>query len=108
MAKLTVYNFDELTKEQQRRIMNDFSSKTGLNTDYLNVNFPREEVNAEVAVDEDGTIYDIRVFDPFHLVDNELYVYSDGWSDWLYEYRDPAGNDVDDILEVYDGVLQDD
>ena len=106
MRKLTTYYFDELTKEQQRRIMNDFSETTGLISDYLNGKFSREEVNVEVVVDDDGTLYDIRVFDPFQLVDKELYVYADGWSDWLLDYHDPAGNDIDEIFEAYDGMPQ--
>ena len=104
MKKLTAYYFDELTKEQQRRVTESFIDNGG-NEDYLNSKFSREEVNAEVAVDEDGTIYDIRVFDPFKLVDNKLYIYPDGWSDWTLDYHDPAGNDIDTILEDQDGYV---
>lgn len=105
--KLTRYYFNELTEEQQTSLMNDFQENGG-NADYLNGKFSREEVNVEVVVDEDGTLYDFRVFDPFQLVDKKLYVYADGWSNWLLEYRDNAGNDVDEILDEFDGVPQDD
>ena len=105
--KLTRYYFNELTEEQQTSLMNDFQENGG-NADYLNGKFSREEVNVEVVVDEDGTLYDFRVFDPFQLVDKKLYVYADGWSNWLLEYRDNAGNDVDEILDEFDGVPHDD
>ena len=105
--RLTRYYFNELTEEQQTSLMNDFQENGG-NADYLNGKFSREEVNVEVVVDEDGTLYDFRVFDPFQLVDKKLYVYADGWSNWLLEYRDNAGNDVDEILDEFDGVPQDD
>ena len=105
--KLTRYYFNELTEEQQTSLMNDFQENGG-NADYLNGKFSREYVNVAVVVDEDGTLYDFRVFDPFQLVDKKLYVYADGWSNWLLEYRDNAGNDVDEILDEFDGVPQDD
>ena len=105
--KLTSYSFNELTEEQQNRIM-DSLCENGVNEDYLNDKFSRDEVNVEIVVDEDGTLYDFRVFDPFQLVDKGLYVYADGWSNWLFEYRDNAGNDIDEILEDYDGEIQED
>lgn len=86
----------------------NLSSITVAVKNYLNGKFSREEVNVEVVIDEDGTLYDFRVFDPFQLVDKELYVYADGWSNWLLEYRDNAGHDVDEILDEFDGVPQDD
>lgn len=104
MAKLTKFYFDELPKEQQRRVTESFLDNGG-SEDYLNGKFSREEVNVEVVIDEDGTLYDFRVFDPFQLVDKELYVYADGWSNWLLEYRDPAGNDIDTILQDQDGYV---
>ena len=51
MAKLSKFYFDELPKEQQNRIMESFLDNGG-NLDYLNGKFSREEVNAEVVVDE--------------------------------------------------------
>ena len=110
MAKLTVCNFDELTKEQQRRVKESFLDNGG-SEDYLNGKFSREEVNAEVVVDEDFVLYDIRVFDPYHHVKNEggtpIYIGPVGWSNWLFEYMDNAGHDVDEILDEFDGVPQD-
>ena len=104
IMKLTSYYFNELTEEQQNHIMNDFQENGG-NADYLNSKFSREEVNAEVVVDEDFNLYDIKVFDPYKLVDNELYIYPDGWSNWLLDYHDPAGNDIDTILQDQDGYV---
>jgi hypothetical protein len=109
MEKLTAYYYDELTKEQQAKIMSDFS-ESGYNNDYLNDKFSRATVNAQVVVDDDWVLYDIKVFNPYHLVKNgqhlPVYIGPDGWSNWLFDYRDPAGNDVDEILEGYDGVPQ--
>ena len=111
MAKLSKHYFDELSKEQQRRIMNDFRENGG-NRDYLNGKFSRSVVNAEVVVDEEFVLYDIRVFDPYQLVkaagSTPLYIGPDGWSNWLFEYYDNAGHDVDEIFEEFDGVTQDD
>ena len=111
MAKLSKFYFDELPKEQQNRIMESFLDNGG-NLDYLNGKFSREEVNAEVVVDEDFVLYDIRVFDPYQLVKNAgstpIYIGPIGWSNWLFEYWDNAGHDVDEILDEFDGVTQDD
>ena len=110
MEKLTSYYFDELTKEQQDRIMESFS-ESGYSNDYLNDKYSRSIVNAQIVVDEDWNLYDIKVFDPYHRVENgeclPVYIGPSGWSNWLFEYRDPAGNDVDEILEDYDGEIQD-
>ena len=57
------------------------------------------EVGAEVVLDEDGNLCDIRVFDPYKRVPNGVYINPDGWSNWLYSYEDPDGNDIDTILE---------
>lgn len=106
--KLTSYYFNELTEEQQNRVMNDFSENGG-NSDYLNGKFSREEVNVEVVVDEDFNLYDIKVFDPYQLVKTEgstpVYIGPDGWSDWLYDFHDPAGNSIDTIFEDQDGYV---
>ena len=110
MARLTSYYFDELTKEQQNRIMESFS-ESGYSNDYLNDKYSRSIVNAQVVVDEDWNLYDIKVFDPYQHVKNgenlPVYIGPDGWSNWLYKCRDNAGNDVDTILEDYDGEIQD-
>ena len=76
------------------------------------------EVGAEVVLDEDGTLYDIRVFDPYNRVkprkdddglmrDQAVYIGPDGWSNWLFEYSDNEFNDIDTIFEEYNGVTQD-
>jgi len=111
MAKLSKFYFDELNKDQQCRVMIDFRDNGG-NLDYLNGKFSRSVVSAEVVVDEDFVLYDIRVFDPYHHVKNEggtpIYIGPVGWSNWLFEYRDNAGHDVDEILDEFGGVPQDD
>lgn len=110
MAKLSVCNFDELTKEQQRRVKESFLDNGG-SEDYLNGKFSRSVVSAEVVVDEDFNLYDIKVFDLYQLVKNDegtpIYIGPVGWSNWLFEYRDNAGHDVDTILDEFDGVPQD-
>lgn len=107
--KIEIKYYDELTQEQQAKIMNDFVENGG-NADYLNDKYSRAIVNAQVAVDEDCNLYDIKVFDPYHNVKAgeslTVYIGPDGWSNWLYEYRDNAGNTVDTIMEDYDGELQ--
>lgn len=107
--KIEVKNFYDLTKEQQGKIMDDFIEYGG-NSDYLNDRYSRAIVNAQVAFDEDLNLYDIKVFDPYHNVKdgegNTVYIGPDGWSHWLLNYRDNAGNDVDTIMEDYDGELQ--
>ena len=113
MAKLTVYQFNELTKEQQKSIVARLGAAlgVGLTPDYL-TGFPSNEVKVEVVLDEDGTLYDLRVFDPYHFIypseNIPAYIGPDGWSCWLYDYHDPAGHDVDEILDEFDGVTQDD
>ena len=105
MAKLTVYQISELTKEQQKSVITKLGAETGAGytPDYLTGEFPCSEVNVEVVLDEDGTIYDIRVFDPFHIINTgghiPIYIGPDGWSGWLLDYHDPEGNDINTILQ---------
>lgn len=107
--KITSYFFDELTEEQRIRVINQ-ASENGVNLDYLEEDFVPFLVNAEVVVDEDFLLYDVRICDPYHYVHSEghapLYTNPDGWSYWLFEYRDNAGNDVDTILQDHGGELQ--
>lgn len=113
MAKLTVYQFSELTKEQQKSVADRLGAAlgAGYTPDYL-TEFPSNEVKVEVVLDEDGALYDLRVFDPYHFIyaDGKIpaYIGPDGWSHWLYDYHDPAGHDVNTILDEFDGVPQDD
>jgi hypothetical protein len=107
--KIEVKYYYQLTKEQQAKVKKDFRENGG-NSDYLNDKFYISELNAQVAIDEDCNLYDVKVFDPYHHVNAgdylTVYIGPDGWSNWLYEYRDNAGNDVDTIMEDYDGELQ--
>lgn len=109
--KLTSYYYDELTKEQQVRIQNNFY-ENGYSPNYLNNTYSRAIVNAQVVVDKDFNLYDIKVFDPYHLVKSDkdlpVYIGPSGWSNWLFEYRDNAGNDMNAILEGSDGETQED
>lgn len=107
--KLEIKNFDELSAAQKKETIDQMGEC--YNVDYLtNEDYTRSVVNAEVAIGEDGCIYDVRVFDPYgHIKANghtPIYIYADGWSDWLFGYTDPAGNDIGEILEDFDGVLQ--
>ena len=103
--KVEKQNFYDLQKALQKSIIKDFE-RNGFNPAYLTGEYSQEEVNAEVVIDEYGTLYDIQIFDPFHIVDSDIYTNADGWSDWLYGYMDPAGNDIDEIFADYDGVPQ--
>ena len=111
IMKLTSYYFNELNEEQQNRVMDNFC-ENGFSADYLNGKYSRAIVKAQVVVDQDFNLYDIKVFDPYnHVKDAEclpVYITPSGWSNWLYEYTDPAGHDVDEILEDYDGEVQED
>lgn len=73
MTKLTVYQFSELTKEQQKSVAARLGAAlgAGYTPDYL-TEFHSNGVNVEVVLDEDGTLYDLRVFDPYH------FIYADG------------------------------
>lgn len=115
MAKLSIHNFYELPQEQQKSIISEFGEN--FNPAYLTGKYSTNVVNAEVVTDEEGTLYDMRVFDPFNhvqprrdddrmMTDMAVYIGFDGWSDWLFDYTDPAGNDVDEIFEEYDGETQ--
>lgn len=105
MTKLIKKYFSELPKGQQKSIIKDFQK--WYNPDYLTGIYSNNIVDAEIVVDENGCLYDIRVFDPYHKVSqSDIYINFDGWSGWLYDYRDPAGHDMDTILEEYDGEVQ--
>lgn len=108
MEKLSIHNFYDLPKEQQEDIISEFGET--YNPAYLTGEYSKGIVNAEVVTDEDGTLYDIRVFDPYNQVhprkdddglitDQAVYIGPDGWSHWLFYYEDLDGNDVDTILE---------
>lgn len=101
-------HFSELPKGQQKSIIEGFSLY--YNADYLTGKY-HNNIDAEVVVDENGILYDIRVYDPFNIVPqlectSHVYINPDGWSNWLYGYCDPAGNDVDEILDEYNGEVQ--
>lgn len=54
-------------------------------------------VDVEVVYDNDMTLYDYRVFDPYNHIEG-LYTGFDGWTGWLCDYRDLQGNDIDTIF----------
>ena len=86
--KITYYFFDELTEEQRIRVINQ-ARENGVNLDYLEEDFASALVNAEVAVDEDFFLYDVKIFDPYHLLPERgnipIYINPDGWSNWFLE-----------------------
>lgn len=108
MEKLSIHNFYDLSKKQQEDIIAEFGET--YNPAYLTGEYSKGIVNAEVVTDEDGTVCDVRVFDPFNhvhprkdddglMTDLAVYIGPYGWSDWLYQYQDFDGNDTDTILE---------
>lgn len=103
MRKLSIHNFHDLSEDVQESIISEFSEH--FNPEYLSGD-DLENVNAEVVLDEFYGLVDIRVFDPFKTVKDNVYIGPDGWSDWLMSYTDPAGNNVDEIIENYDGKPQ--
>lgn len=107
--KLIKKYFDELPESSKNQVIEDFSDE--YNVDYLlNDKYSRSIVNAEVAIDEDGNVYDVRVFDPYHNIPSNgklpVYIGPFGWSYWLFGYTDLAGYDVDEIFFEHDGELQ--
>lgn len=107
--KLEIKNFDELSAAQKKETIDQMGEC--YNTQYMtNEDYTRSVVDAEVAIGEDGCIYDVRVYDPYgHIKSNghmPVYINADGWSHWLFDYRDNAGNTVDTIMEDFDGELQ--
>ena len=108
--KLRSYYFNELTEEQRGRIMDSFCENNPI-ANYLDGKYSYAIVNAQVAVDEDFILYDIRVFDPYNLVEGtkclQVHINWMGWSNWLLGYRDKAGHGMDKILYIYGGETQD-
>ena len=107
--KLTSYYFNELNEEQQIRIMNNFCEHDPI-VKYLDGLYSYAIVNAQVVVDEDFHLCDIKVYDPYNLIQNPTPVYINwmGWSNWLFDYRDKAGHNMDRILYRYGGETQGD
>lgn len=118
MAKLSRRYFSELPKDVQGKVKEEFSEH--FNPAYLTGEYSDDnaEVGAEVVLDEDDNLYDIRVFDPYNRVqprkdgdglmrDQAVYIGPDGWSHWLFGYSDNEFNDIDTIFEEYNGVTQD-
>ena len=110
IMKLRSYYFSELNEEQQKRIMANFCENDPI-ANYLDGKYSYALVNAQVAVDEDFNLYDIKVFDPYNLVEStkcsKIHINWYGWSNWLLEYRDKAGHDMVVILYKYGGETQD-
>ena len=114
--KLIKHLFYDLSKAQQEEVLKIFSRF--YNPEYLNDTYSHDLVNAEVVTDGDGTFYDMRVFDPFEkvhpridenfpdcpwLIDEDISIGPDGWSDWLFDYRDVESHGIDAIFEYYNG-----
>lgn len=118
MTKLIKKYFKTLSQGEQESIIEEFGET--YNPAYLTGEYSDDnaEVGAEVVLDEDGNLYDIRVFDPYNRVkprkdddcltrDQAVHIGPDGWSRWLFEYSDNEFNDIDTIFEEYNGVTQD-
>lgn len=107
--KLRSYYFSELNKEQQSRIMANFCENDSI-ANYLDGRYSYAFVNAQVVVDEDFNLYDIKVFDPYNLIKDtkcaKVHINWYGWSNWLLGYRDKAGNGMNVILYKYGGETQ--
>ena len=108
--KLRSYYFNELNEEQQNRIMNSLCEDDPI-ANYLDGKYTYAIVNAKVVVDEEFNLYDIKVYDPFNLVEDtmcrRIHISWLGWSNWLFDYRDKAGHGMDKILYIYGGEIQD-
>lgn len=108
--KLRSYYFNELDEEQRIRIMDNLCKNDPI-ANYLDGKYSYALVNAQVAVDEDFSLYDIRVFDPFNLMEetkcHRVHISWTGWSNWLFKYRDKAGHGMDKILYIYGGETRD-
>lgn len=110
IMKLRSFYFNELNEEQRGRIMDSFCENNPI-ANYLDGKYSYALVNAQVAVDENFILYDIKVFDPFYLVEDtkclRVHISWFGWSNWLFGYRDKAGHGMDKILYIYGGETQD-
>lgn len=111
MAKLERNYFSELDKAQKQSVKEQLEDRLGLDSEYMKNKYSSRIVDVEVVYDENGTLYDARVFDPYNKISGNrrtpIYIGFNGWSNWLGEYRDNAGNDIDDIFDEYDGETQD-
>ena len=110
IMKLRSYFFNELNEEQRNRIMDNIRENNPI-ANYLDRKYSYALVNAQVAVDEDYNLYDIKVFDPLGLVEDtkclRVHISWIGWSNWLLGYRDKAGHGMDKILYIYGGETKD-
>lgn len=58
---------------------------TGYLDDY---NYAPYGIDAVAVYDEEGTLLDIRLFDPYHKVADGIHTDFNGDSNWLYSYCD--------------------
>ena len=103
--KLRSFYINELNEEQQIEIKNNFCENDSI-ANYLDGRYPYTIVNAQVVVDEDFNLCDIKVYDPYNLVKVPVFINWMGWSNWLLGYRDKAGHNIDRILYRYGGETQ--
>lgn len=112
--KLKKQYLSELTEGKRNEIIREVDSNFGENSadDLRAVVNAWEEyspsvVDAEIVTDENDTsIYDYRIFDPHHYGESDIYTDFNGWSNWLCEYWDNEGNNIDVIFDEYDGEAQ--
>lgn len=107
-----------------RKLLSEVEDKNEVASDYLNLatgddgeseleaiidlweTINDSMLDAEVVTDEDGTLYDYRIFDPQHKLGGGIYTNFSGWTDWRNQYQDNEGNDIDTIFDEYGGVPQ--
>lgn len=102
--KLKKIYLSNLSESERKDMCEEYEDLATVNK--LWNNYSTDVIDAEIAVAEDGTVYDYRIFDPHHYCGNAAYINFEGWSNWLCEYRDLQGNNIDAIFDEYDGELQ--
>ena len=105
--KLNRFYLSDKTVAEINSIVDELESMSLLNYEPLRNAKGSYALNAEIVTDGDGTIYDYRVFDPYHRLEGDPYRNFDGWSHWQLSYEDNNGYDIAEILEDFVGETQD-
>lgn len=79
--------------ENYDEVINDLKSLLGENhTGYLDdYNHAPYGINATAVYNEQDTLLDIKLFDPYHKVADGIFTNSNGDSGWLLSYCDNEG-----------------
>lgn len=106
--KLQKFYLCDKTVAEINKIVDEIESISLLNYEPLRNVRGSSSLNAEIVTDNDGVIYDYRVFDPYHeLEDGDPYRTFDGWTYWQAAYEDNNGHDIDEIFDDFGGETQD-